>query len=61
MMASIRVLVPPLRILAADTPLPLAVQEKAGWRRQAPWPWRNWGGAGRARASPFSCIPKTSR
>ncbi|CUI65167.1 type II secretion system protein GspL [Achromobacter xylosoxidans] len=35
-MASIRVLLPPLRILAADTPLPLAVQEKAGWRRQAP-------------------------
>ncbi|CAB3895889.1 type II secretion system protein GspL [Achromobacter ruhlandii] len=35
-MASIRVLLPPLRALAADTPLPLAVEQKTGWRRQAP-------------------------
>lgn len=35
-MASIRVLLPPLRALAADTPLPVAVGEKAAWRRVPP-------------------------
>lgn len=35
-MASIRVLLPPLRALAIDTPLPVAVGEKASWRRVPP-------------------------
>lgn len=35
-MASIRVLLPPLRRLAADTALPVAVGDKAAWRRHAP-------------------------
>lgn len=35
-MAAIRVLLPPLRSLAADTPLPAAVAEKAAWRRLPP-------------------------
>lgn len=35
-MAAIRVLLPPLRSLTADTPLPVALAEKAAWRRLPP-------------------------
>ncbi|MBB1627373.1 type II secretion system protein GspL [Achromobacter sp. UMC71] len=35
-MASIRVLLPPLRALAVDTPLAVAVGDKTAWRRYAP-------------------------
>ncbi|CUK22747.1 MULTISPECIES: type II secretion system protein GspL [Achromobacter] len=35
-MAAIRVLLPPLRSLTADTPLPVAAAEKTAWRRLPP-------------------------
>ena len=54
-MATIRVLLPPLRSLTADTPLPVALAEKAAWRRLPPMGLaelgRRWPGA-RATAFP---------